>query len=104
MRTHIKTIHEEEYSDKSRVLGVLLNFSTDVGKEGWKDSFLYVYKKGQVNDDGMYIFFDTIIDLIDYLLYGEVRMKRAYMEEKVFDSYYDAKFIDGEFRLKLEWS
>ena len=94
MRSKLKTAHEEEYSDKSRVLGVLINHSID---DIWKESFTYIYK------EGMYIFFDTIIDMIDYLLYGEVKMKRAYMEETEFDKLYDAEYIDGSFREQLKW-
>jgi hypothetical protein len=95
MKTHIKTVHEEEYSDKSRTLGVLLNYS-DLDK--WKDSLVYIYR------DGMYIFFNTIIDMIDYLLYGENKMKRAYMDEEEFDKYYDDDFIEGTFSEKLKWT
>jgi hypothetical protein len=98
MRTRITTAHEEEYSDKSRVLGILFNYSIDVEHDGWKDALIYVYR------DGTYIFFNTIIDTIDYLLYGEVKMKRAYLTEDEFDEYYDAEFIDGDFRNKLKWS
>jgi len=97
MKTHIKTAHEEEYSDKSRTLGVLLNFSSEIEHEGWKDSYVYIYR------DGMYIFFNTMIDMVDYLLYGENKMKRAYMTEENFDQYYDAEFIEGAFTEKLMW-
>ncbi len=97
MKTHIKTAHEEEYSDKSRTLGVLLNFSSEVEHDGWKESFVYIYR------EGTYIFFNTIVDMIDYLLYGDNKMKRAYMTEKDFDGYYDADFIEGPFSEKLKW-
>jgi len=98
MKTHIKSIHEEEYSDKSRTLGVLLNFSSEIEHEGWKDSFIFIYR------DGMYIFFNTMVDMIDYLLYGESKMKRAYMPEDEFDKYYDADFIEGKFTEILKWT
>ena len=97
MKTHIKTIHEEEYSDGSRTLGVLLNFSSEVEHEGWKDSLIYIYH------NKMYIFFNTIIDMIDYLLYGDKKIKTAYMDEEDFDEYYDAEFIEGVFTAKLDW-
>jgi hypothetical protein len=97
MKTHIKTIHEEEYSDKSRTLGVLLNFSSEIDNKGWQDSFTYIYH------EGTYIFFNTIVDMIDYLLYGENKMKRAYMKEEDFDMHYDADFIEGPFNEKLKW-
>lgn len=98
MKTQIKTIHEEEYSDNSRTLGVLLNFSSEIEYESWKDSLIYIYH------DGMYIFFNTIVEMIDYLLYGESKMKRAYMSEDEFDKYYDAKFIEGKFTEILKWT
>jgi hypothetical protein len=94
MKTNIKTIHEEEYSDKSRTLGILLNYSIE---DNWKESFIYIYR------DGMYIFFNTMVDMIDYLLYGESKMKRAYMDEKTFDSYYDASYVEGKFTDNLKW-
>lgn len=94
MKTRIKTAHEEEYSNKSRTLGVLLNYSSI---EEWKDSLIYIYR------DGMYIFFNTMIDMIDYLLYGDNKIKRAYMDEETFDSYYDAESIDGKFSDILKW-
>lgn len=88
MKTRIKTAHEEEYSDKSKILGVLMNYST-ISNES--DSFVYIYR------NEMYIFFNTIVDMIDYLLYGDtVTVKRYYMEEKLFDELYD-KEIDGKF-------
>ena len=95
MITFITTAHEEEYSNKSRTLGVLLNFDEDHKRV---DSLLYIYR------EGMYIFFNTIIDLNDYLLYGDGRTKRAYMSEEDFDVYYDAKHIDGLFTDHLKWS
>lgn len=94
MKTKIKTAHEEEYSDNSRTLGVLLNYSI---ADDWKDSLVYIYR------EGMYIFFNTIVDMIDYLLYGDNKVKRAYMDEEEFDSYYDAEYVDGSFSEKLKW-
>lgn len=98
MKTKLKTIHEEQYSDKSKTLGVLLNYSYDEDYE-WKDSLLYVFN----HERTMYTFFETIIDMIDYLLYGEDKKKRAYMSEEIFDKYFDAEYIDGEFNEKLKW-
>jgi hypothetical protein len=95
MKTKIKTVHEEQYSDNSRIIGILLNYSKD---DDSTDSFAYYYK------DGMYVFFNTIIDLIDYLLYGEKKMKRAYMSEEIFDQYYDADYIEGSFNEILKWN
>jgi len=95
MKTHIVTGHEEEYSNKSRTLGVLLNLDEN-GKR--IDSFTYIYR------EGTYIFFNTIIEMSDYLLYGDGKTKRAYMKEEVFDNYFDASHIDGMFTDVLKWS
>jgi hypothetical protein len=99
MKTRIKTAHEEETTqqDKKRIIGVLFNYSYELEHENWKESFVYIYK------EGMYIFFDTIIEMLDYLLYGDTKMNRAYMEEQEFDEYYDAHDIDGSFGEKLSW-
>lgn len=93
MITNIKTIHEEQYSDGSKTLGVLLNYSSI---QIWSESLFYIYR------EGMYIFFELIIDMNDYLLFGENRMKRAYMTELEFDEYYDNE-INGIFSEKLKW-
>lgn len=94
MKTYIKTVHEEQYSDGSRTLGVLLNYD-----ENHKviDSYTYIFRK-----DGMYIFFNTMMDMFDYLLYAEDKMLRAYMEEADFDSLYDEPF-DGTFYEVVKW-
>ena len=77
MKTYLKTVHAEEYSDGSRTLGILLNYDD----EGFQESFPYIYHQKNT----MYIFFNTMVDLFDYILYGESKMKRAYMEETEFD-------------------
>lgn len=102
MITHLKTAHEEQYSNNSRTLGVLFNYSSEIEHENWKESFVYMFreKKGEF---GMYIFFDTMFDLFSFMLYSEDKMKRAYMSEEEFDSIYDASFIEGTFREKLIW-
>jgi hypothetical protein len=101
MHTYITTAHEEQYSDGSRTLGMLLNYEINGeengGEMGNKESFVYIYR------EGMYIFFNTMVDLFDYLLYGEDKMKRAYMTEEEFDTHYDNP-IDGKFSDKLKWS
>jgi hypothetical protein len=98
MRTKIKTTHEEQYSDGSRTLGMLYNYCVDLdGKTTFGESFPYIYKAGN------YIFFNTMVDMIDYLLYGESKMKRAYLTEAEFDAMYDIEFIEGKFTEKLEW-
>lgn len=96
MKTLITTAHEEQYSDGSRTLGVLFNYSETVD---FKESLIYIYHNGN------YIFFDTMIDMMNYLLYGDRDddIKRAYMKEDEFDSYYDADYINGKFTEKLTW-
>ena len=50
----------------------------------------------------MYVFFDTIVDMNDYILYGNPRVKRAYMKEEEFDEYYDYG-LDVPFEEVLNW-
>lgn len=99
MNTKLMTAHEEEYvhNDKKRIIGVFLNFSTSES-ESFTDSIPYTYK------DGVYIFFTTIIDMIDYLLYGEKFKLRAYMKESEFDEFFDAEYIEGPFKDYLSWN
>ena len=94
MRTGITTPHEEAYSDGSRTLGILYNYDLE---GDWKDSLTYIYK------EGAYIFFNTMVEMMDYLLYSEKTMTRAYMEEDEFDELYDAECVEGKFRDKLTW-
>lgn len=95
MRTKIITAHEEEYSNKSRTLGVLLIVDENGNRV---DSLTYIYR------EGTYIFFNTIIEMSDYLLYGDGKTKRAYLKEDKFDDYYDAPYIEGSFLDALKWS
>ncbi|MFW6243053.1 MAG: hypothetical protein ACOC2W_02745 [bacterium] len=98
METIINTVHEEEYSDKSRVLGVLINMSVNSKDNNYKESYTYIYR------DGMYVIFNTIVDMVEYLLYGDNKMKRAYMSEKDFDILFDSKPINGKFSDYLKWT
>lgn len=93
MKTFIKTIHEETYSDGSRTLGVLQNYSST---GDWKESIIYIYR------EEVYIFFNTIIEMIDYLLYSDKKTYRAYLKEDIFDKFYDDG-INGKFSDILEW-
>ncbi|GAJ24614.1 unnamed protein product [marine sediment metagenome] len=95
MRTNIITAHEEVYSNKSRTLGVLLIVDEN-GKR--VDSLTYIYH------NNTYIFFNTIIEMSDYLLYGDGKTKRAYMKEDDFDVYYETDYIEGTFTDVLKWS
>jgi hypothetical protein len=94
LKTYLNTVHEEKYSDGDRTLGVLLNYND---QNNFKESFIYVYR------EGMYIFFDTMIEMAEYLLYGEKKMKRAYVTEADFDNLYDAQFLNGKFSEILKW-
>lgn len=94
MKTKLKQIHEEQYSDNSRCIGVILNYSITCD---WKESFVFVYR------DNVYIIFNTIIELIDYLLYAEKKMNRAYINESDFDDLFDSEYIDDKFTNKLKW-
>jgi hypothetical protein len=99
MKTQLTTAHEETFTKgtNSKSIGILLNFSVDDNNPDWKESFVYVFH-GKT-----YIFFNTMIEMFEYLLYGDKKMKRAYMEEEVFDEYYDAEYLDGEFGNALTW-
>jgi hypothetical protein len=94
MKTFISTAHEEEYSNKSRTLGVLLNFDENHKRI---DSLVYIYR------EGMYIFFNTIMEMNDYLLYGESKGKKAYLSEEDFDVIWDLPYIEGKFEDQLIW-
>lgn len=96
MQTRIKTTHEENFTQgkKTITIGILLN---ECIEDDWKESFVYVY------NNGMYIFFNTMIEMFEYLLYGEKKMKRAYIDEDTFDMYYDTDYIEGKFGDALKW-
>jgi hypothetical protein len=96
MKTKLKSIHEESFSDKSKTIGVLLNYNEE---ENYKESFIFIFNE----EKKIYIFFETIIDMIDYLMYGENKKKRAYLTEEEFDVYYDAPYIENEFKNVLTW-
>jgi len=42
------------------------------------------------------------MDMNDHLLYGDKKIKKAYMKEKDFDVFYD-NGIKGTFNDQLEW-
>lgn len=93
MMTTITTPHEEEYSDKSRIIGILINWGD---KNEKLDSFVYVYSRN------VYIVFNTIMDMNEYLLYGDNKVNRAYLAEDDFDKLYDSP-MDGLFKDQLKW-
>ena len=94
MNTTLITAHEENFSDNSKTIGVLLNIDENKNK---LDSFTYIYRKE------IYVFFETIIEMNEYLLYGDNKIKRAYMSENEFDKLYDNP-INGLFREHIKWT
>ena len=91
--TYLLTAHEEQYSDSSYTIGIVLNHDSEGNRV---DSLAYLYR------DGIYIFFNTIIALIDYLVYDDNTSLRAYLRENKYDEYYDSP-IEGLFSEHLEW-
>lgn len=98
MKTKIITAHEEEFSSENvskKIIGVL----TNLNENGYRiDSFPYIFNES----NNTYIFFNTIIDLNDYLLYGDMKTKRSYMKESKFDDFYDNGVV-GMFSEYLNW-
>jgi len=98
----IKTAHEESYSD-GRTIGVLTNYrvfgDNDIVRK--YDSHIYFFRES--DGVGMYIFFETIMEMNDYLLYGSKKVKRAYMKEDMFDDLFD-NGVEGEFGDHLKWT
>lgn len=101
MKTRIKTAHEEEVVQngmKKRYIGVLVNYSVDQTDKTFSDSFAYYHF------DEMYVIFNTIVEMLDYIYYSEKRMFRAYLTEEDFDKMYDTQYIDGTFKDVLTWT
>ena len=84
MITTIKSTHEEEYKDNKR-LGIVTNFNL---KGERINSFPYIFNETPPAI-GLYIFFETIVEMIDYSLYGGLKINRAYLKEDDFDKLYD---------------
>jgi len=97
MKTKLKSAHEEQYSDGSKTLGVIINHSLD--NDDWKESFIFIFN----HENKIYIFFNTMFDMFNYLLNGVYKIKCAYMDEEEYDSYYDAPYIEGKFIDVLKW-
>ena len=93
MNTTIITAHEESYFN-DKTLGVLLSLNENGERV---DSLVYIYHQE------MYVFFNTIIEMMDYLLYGDKKIKRAYIKESDFDKFYDMDMIPGLFSEQLTW-
>lgn len=96
-RSTIHTAHEESYSD-GRTIGVLINSDLDRDLEKI-DSFIYLFRE----ESKIYVFFETIVEMNDYILYGDKKVKKAYMKEDDFDNLYD-NIVKGTFRDHLKWS
>jgi hypothetical protein len=103
MKTRIKEVHTEEYSNGSRTLGVLLNYeiSKNVEHNEFKESFVYIFR--QTEEGGKYIFFNTMFEMWSYILYSENKMRIGYMTEETYDSLFDAPHIEGKFTDKISW-
>lgn len=97
MKTKLKGVHEEQPNDRSRTIGVLLNYSLEDPQ--WKDTLIFVFDE----DRKLYVFFDTIVEMIDYEFYRSNKTRRAYLPEAEYDQYDDSEFIEGSFRSKLKW-
>lgn len=95
MKTFIKTIHEEYFNDDNKSsISILINYNgnyTDI-----LDDFIVYF------DNGVYIFFETIFDCINFVTYDMKTIKRGYIYEDDFDDFYD-EGIDGVIRDKLNW-
>lgn len=98
-QSYIKTSHEEVYSkgDVSKTIGVITNWDSDGNRI---DSFPYIYSENI--PDSIYIIFDTMIGMFDYLLYGDKKTKRAYIKEDRFDDMYDNN-LNGKFTDHFNW-
>lgn len=103
MRTTIKVTHEEVIPDTENEFGVLLNEPLKLDDHFSDQSFVYLFKKNlTLRNKGTYIFFNTLIEMIDFYLYGNDKCLRAYMPEDRFDELYDEPF-EGKFNDYLEW-
>lgn len=100
MKTNIKEILNEEIKkeDKTYTFGVLFNYSKE--DSNWNNSLLYMFN----HKKNTYIFFKSIIDMIDFYFYGSDKIKRAYLSDGEFEKYYDAEYIEGSFIEKLKWT
>lgn len=63
MLTKIRTIHEEKQENSNKIIGILDNY--EINNINNSDSLIYLFNEGR------YIFFKTITEAINYLLYGE---------------------------------
>ena len=99
MTTHIKEIHNEQFSDGRYTIGIVLNYSSEIEHEGWKETLVYSFDHERLT----YTFYNTIFDMLNALLYHEDKMKRAFMTDEEFEGYCDAPYIEGKFSDYLKW-
>lgn len=100
MKTTIKTLHEESFTkndDIKQYIGVIINLDKDGEKI---NSFPYSLR---LTEDPTYVIYDTIMDLLDHLFYGDNSDKvlRYYIKEDDFDNLYD-NGINGTFEEYLK--
>lgn len=93
----IRTIHEEDIPDSDNTIGILIN---EYDQALRPESFIYIYKKATK----MYIFFNTMVEMIDYYYYGNDRCLRAYVKESAFDTMYGTKNLTDKFVNLIEWT
>lgn len=98
MKTHIKEIHNEQFSDGRYTIGIVLNYSSEIQHEGWKETFAYAFD----HERKTYSFYNTIFDMLNALLYHEDK-KRAIMTDEEFETFCDSQYINGKFSDHLIW-
>lgn len=103
MKTHIRVLYTEKFeNNKNNEFGMLLNYKEDYNlfnksKPQWTEAFAYLYK------GGIYIIFSTMSEMFDFMIYGDNKVLRAYLEENEFDILYSQKGFEGTFRDKLNF-
>ena len=98
MITHVKEVHNEQFSDGRYTIGIVLNYSSEVEHVDWKETFAYAFD----HERNTYSFYNTIFDMLNALLYHEDK-KRAIMTDEEFETYCDASQIEGKFSDYLKW-
>lgn len=94
MNSKIKTLFEEYLNNTKKSLSVLINY--------FNDDILDVKTYILFYDKGVYVVFNSIIDCMNFVLYGTDEVYRGYIDEEEFDYLYD-NGIDGKFEDKIMW-
>ena len=103
MKTHIRVLYTQKFENNSHnEFGLLLNYGGDYdiqnkSKPQWNEPFAFLYK------GGVYIIFSTLSELFDFMIYGDNKVLRAYLEESEFDLFYSPKGFEGTFRDHLNF-